>query len=47
MMLDHGHYGRVQVKYFNQPGYICSEGFDTADANVICKQMGFYGGKCL
>lgn len=43
--LDNGHYGHVKVTYFNQTGYICMDGFDAADANVICKQIGYLGGK--
>ncbi|XP_061172170.1 deleted in malignant brain tumors 1 protein-like [Saccostrea echinata] len=42
--LEKGHYGRVKMTYFNQTGYVCSEGFDAADANVICKQIGYLGG---
>ncbi|KAK3097126.1 hypothetical protein FSP39_006614 [Pinctada imbricata] len=44
LALDHGNYGRVRVKYFNKAGFICSEGFDSGDANVVCKQLGFVGG---
>lgn len=43
--LENGHYGHVKVTYFNQTGYICMDGFDAADANVICKQIGYLGGK--
>lgn len=42
--LENGHYGYVKVTYFNQTGYICMDGFDAADANVICKQIGYLGG---
>ncbi|XP_021368435.1 deleted in malignant brain tumors 1 protein-like [Mizuhopecten yessoensis] len=44
LTLENGHFGRVQVKYFDHDGYICAEDFDDNDANVICKQAGFLGG---
>lgn len=45
MELEKGHFGHVKLTYFDQTGYICSEGFDAADANVICKQIGYLGGR--
>ncbi|XP_050402747.2 scavenger receptor cysteine-rich type 1 protein M160 isoform X1 [Patella vulgata] len=36
--------GRVQVTHMGITGYICPDGFDNNDANVICKMKGFHGG---
>jgi hypothetical protein len=37
-------YGRVVVTHMNYPGYICPDGFDNNDANVLCKEAGYAGG---
>ena len=33
--------GRVELCLNNAWGTICDQGFDTADATVICQQLGF------
>ena len=35
--------GRVEIYIGNQLGTVCSDGFDIADAEVACRQLGFYG----
>lgn len=35
--------GRLETRINKQWGTVCSSGFDIADANVACRQLGFSG----
>ena len=36
--------GHVIINYMGVDGYMCDNNFDSADAKVICKQLGYLGG---
>ncbi|XP_052276945.1 deleted in malignant brain tumors 1 protein-like isoform X3 [Dreissena polymorpha] len=36
--------GTISLRHFDIWGYICADGFDDAEATVICREMGFQGG---
>jgi len=39
--------GRLEVLYKNQWGTVCSDHFDSRDAEVACRNLGMTGGQTL
>ncbi|XP_025115915.1 deleted in malignant brain tumors 1 protein-like isoform X2 [Pomacea canaliculata] len=42
--VSRGSYGRVKVQHMDYWGFVCPNGFDHNDANVICREAGYTGG---
>ena len=44
LVTDEAYVGAVILKYLNIDGRICSDSWDDDDADVVCKQLGFFQG---
>ncbi|KAK6180370.1 hypothetical protein SNE40_012539 [Patella caerulea] len=42
--VSHNNHGRVIIKHMLQDGFICANNFTQHDADVVCKEAGYYGG---
>ncbi|KAL4222595.1 hypothetical protein ACF0H5_018636 [Mactra antiquata] len=39
-----GNSGKVLIEYMGEQGFVCSNGFDNNDAQVVCKELGYRKG---
>ena len=45
--IQHGYHGLVYAERYGVKGTICADGWDNADAAVICRENGYKGGVVL
>ncbi|VDI52977.1 deleted in malignant brain tumors 1 protein [Mytilus galloprovincialis] len=44
LRFENGTFGKLWVDYYNHEGLVCTNGYDSNDAMVACRQKGFLGG---